>query len=175
MKALKPRVTRALVAFVHDVAMAAVSFVVALVLRLGDGAFAKLGGPLLTPMLLFTAVCACVFLFTGLYRGIWRYASLNDMIAIVRAVTLALLIYLPITFMITRLEAVSRSMLVINWFVLVALLSGPRLLYRVLKDQSFRHLLERSSGGKRVPVLLVGADDAADVFIREMSRDPAAG
>jgi O-antigen biosynthesis protein WbqV len=162
-----------LVAFVHDVTMAALSFVVALHLRLGGQAYDWLVGPLFYPWFLFIAVCAGVFWFTGLYRGIWRYASLNDMFAIARAVTYALLLFLPVTFMVTRLEGVPRSMLVINWFVLAALLSGPRLLYRVLKDQGFQHLLERGDAS-RVPVLLVGAGDAAEVFIREMARDPAA-
>jgi O-antigen biosynthesis protein WbqV len=162
-----------LVAFAHDVVMAALSFVVALYLRLGEEAYAWLEGPLFSPWILFITVCAGAFWFTGLYRGIWRYASLNDMFAIARAVTLALLLYLPVTFMVTRLEGVPRSMLVINWFVLAALLSVPRLLYRVLKDRGFQHLLERGDT-KRVPVLLVGAGDAAEVFIREMSRDPVA-
>src|SRR5262249_34883189 len=45
--------------------------------------------------------------------------------------------------------------------------------YRVLKDRSFAHLLERD-GGLRVPVLLVGAGDEAEAFIREMARDPGA-
>jgi O-antigen biosynthesis protein WbqV len=173
MKGLSPRISRVLVAFVHDVVMAGLSFVVALYLRLGEQAYDWLSGPLFYPWFLFTTVCVCAFWFTGLYRGIWRYASLNDMIAIARAVTLALLLYLPVTFMITRLEGVPRSMLVINWFVLAALLSGPRLLYRVLKDRGFEHLLERGDTS-RVPVLLVGASDAAEVFIREMSRDPHA-
>ncbi len=173
MKALSPRVTRVSVAFAHDVVMAGLSFVMALYLRLGETAFEWLGGPLFYPWLLFTAVCACVFWFTGLYRGIWRYASLNDILAIARAVTYALLLFLPLTFMLTRLEGVPRSMLVINWLVLAVLLSGPRLLYRILKDRGFEHLLERGDTS-RVPVLLTGSGDTAEVFIREMSRDPHA-
>ncbi len=173
MKALSPRTTRVSVAFAHDVAMAGLSFAVALYLRLGELAYGELGGPLFYPWLLFVAVCACVFWFTGLYRGLWRYASLNDIFAIARAVTVALLLYLPLTFMITRLEGVPRSMLVINWLVLAMLLTVPRLLYRVLKDRGFQHLLERGDTS-RVPVLLVGTGDAAEVFIREMARDPHA-
>ena len=170
---LSPRFTRSSVAFGHDVFMAALSFAVALYLRLGDLAFSVLSQYLTWPLVLFTAVCAVVFWFTGLYRGIWRYASQSDMIAIAKAVTLALLIYLPITFMVTRLEAVPRSMLVINWFVLIFLLAGPRLIYRVIKDKGFAHLLERHDPSG-VPVLLIGAGDGAEAFIREMSRDRTA-
>ncbi len=164
------RLPRQRIALLHDVAMAAVSFVAALALRLGlDGVpFASLNFWL--ALGLFTGVCGAVFWIADLYQGIWRYASLNDMVAIVRAVTLALLIFLPITFLITRLDALPRSFLIINWLVLVFLLGAPRLLYRIFKDRGFDHVLERDSH-KRVPVLLIGVGDAAEVFIREMARD----
>jgi O-antigen biosynthesis protein WbqV len=169
---LVARRRRAIVAFAHDVVMAAVSLVGAFALRLGDQAGAYLGDPQVWLVIaLFTAVCAGVFWFTGLYRGIWRYASTQDMIAIVRAVTLALLIFLPITFMVTRLEAMPRSVLLIDGLLLVGLLAGPRMAYRVFRDRGLQHLLERGDP-HRVPVLLVGAGDAADLFIRDTTRDP---
>ncbi len=140
------------VALLHDVIMAAFSFVAALALRLGlDGV------PFTSPNFwvalgLFTGACGAVFWVAGLYQGIWRYASLNDMLAILRAVTLALLIFLPITFLITRLDDLPRSFLIINWLVLVFLLGAPRLLYRVFKDRGFDHVLERNTH-TRIPVL----------------------
>jgi len=168
-----PRLQRAGTAFLHDVVMAAFSFLLSVGLRLGDATPYAFGVNLLLALGLFTAVCAGVFWSFGLYRGIWRYASLSDVIAIVKAVSLALLMFLAVTFMITRLEAVPRSVLLINWFVLIALLSAPRMLYRVVKDHGFTHVLERGGAG-RVPVLLIGVGDAAEVFIREMGRDAAA-
>ncbi len=170
MKFQSHRLSHQSVALLHDVIMAAASFVAALALRLGlDGV------PFTSPNLwvalgLFTGVCGAVFWVTDLYQGIWRYASLNDILAIVRAVTLALLIFLPITFLITRLDELPRSFLIINWLVLVFLLGAPRLLYRVFKDRGFDHVLERDSH-KRIPVLLIGVGDAAEVFVREMARD----
>ena len=167
------RLSHQLVAFLHDLSMAAVSFVAALVLRLGLDGVPHDSANLWLALALFTGVCGAVFWSTGLYRGIWRYASLNDLIAIARAVTLALLIFLPITFLITRLDELPRSFLVINWLVLAFLLGAPRLIYRVFKDRGFDHVLERHAH-PRVPVLLIGVDDAAEVFIREMARDRAA-
>src|SRR3546814_16698899 len=76
----------------------------------------------------FTAVCGAVFLGLGLYRGVWRYASMNDLVAITKAVSLSLAIFLPITFLITRLDSLPRSWLVITWFVLIFLLGAPRML-----------------------------------------------
>ncbi len=164
------RFPRQIVAFLHDLVMAAAAFMIALLLRLGNEAWASLMTNLWPAMLMFTAVCGLVFLSTGLYRGVWRYASMNDLVAIVKAVSLSLAVFLPITFLITRLDSLPRSWLVISWFVLIFLLGAPRMLYRVLRDKGFRHLLERDSH-RRVPVLLVGAGDAAETFIREMARD----
>ncbi|MEX0814135.1 MAG: nucleoside-diphosphate sugar epimerase/dehydratase [Dongiaceae bacterium] len=164
---------RSAVAFVHDVAMAAASFVLALYLRLGGRMFDYMGDTLLWAAAIFAAIAAAVFWAVGLYRGVWRYASMNDLLAIVRGVTLTILVFLPVMFMLSRLEGVPRSTLAINWLVLIFLLGAPRFVYRILKDGGLAHVLERGNG-LRVPVLLVGAGDAAELFIREMARDRAA-
>ncbi|MBB3063883.1 polysaccharide biosynthesis protein [Limibacillus halophilus] len=161
---------RAGMAFVHDTGMAALSFVLSLYLRLGESFAARFDDALLLATGVFTLVAAASFYAVGLYRGIWRYASLSDLTAITRAVTLALLVFLAVTFFLTRLEAVPRGALIINWFVLIALLGAPRMIYRVLKDKGFEHLLERRRPG--IPVLLVGANDAAELFLREYKRNP---
>src|SRR3546814_19774240 len=72
--------------------------------------------------------------------------------------------------MVTRLELVPRSLPFIQWFLMMALLGGPRFVYRIFKDRRLEHVLERS-GPKRVPVLLLGAGDAAELFLRHQRRD----
>jgi FlaA1/EpsC-like NDP-sugar epimerase len=157
----------------HDVAMAAISLVASLYLRIGNDILDY--EPRLTAIYVvsFTVIAASVFLLTGLYRGIWRYASLPDLFNITRAVTLSILVFLPIMFVLTRLQALPRSTLLIDWFVLIALLGGPRLAYRLFKDRGLDHILERVKH-QSVPVLLISAKDGADTFIREMRRDPRA-
>jgi len=118
----------------------------------------------------FGVMAAVVFWLMGLYRGIWRYASISDMIAIVRAVSVLVLVYLGAMFMVTRLDFVPRSSLVIVWFLLIFFLAGPRLLYRWLKDRSHFTIFDRS-GEQALPVLLVGFGDGAEIFIREMARE----
>ncbi len=154
-------------ALFHDLAMAAISFPLSLWLRIGHVPFEL---PFLRfGFVLFVAVAAIVFVFTGIYRGLWRYASLPDLLAIARAVSMTALFFLAILFLTTRLDGYPRSTLLINWFVLVFLLGAPRFAYRLLHDGDLRHILERSSP-LAVPVLLVGSDDAAEGFIREMRR-----
>jgi O-antigen biosynthesis protein WbqV len=155
---------------VHDLIMAAVAFLAGLYLRLGADMLDRDPSVLVGVTTLFTAVAAGVFLATRLNRGVWRYASLDDVFAILRAVSLTVLITVLILFLVTRGEDVPRSSLVFTWFVLVLLLSAPRLAYRAAKDRQLKSLLRRGNEARRIPVLLVGAGDEADQFIREMQR-----
>jgi FlaA1/EpsC-like NDP-sugar epimerase len=168
-----PNNRRAVFAFVHDTAMAALSLVVSLYLRIGSEIIGYEPRLTILYVVSFAVIAACVFRLTGLYRGIWRYASLPDLFNIARAVSLTVLIFLPAMFVLTRLEGLPRSTLLINWFVLIALLGAPRLAYRLFKDRGLDHVLERAKH-QSVPVLLISAKDGADTFIREMTRDPRA-
>ena len=162
---------RASAAFAHDLVMAALSFILSLFLRVGGDITQYSPNLLLIYDLGFTATAAAVFLWAGLYRGIWRYASLPDLLALFRAATLTILIYFPAMFLMTRLADMPRSLVGINWLLLMALLGGPRFAYRVFKDRGLDHVFE-SARYAPVPILLIGAREGADLFIRALARDP---
>jgi O-antigen biosynthesis protein WbqV len=166
MKSLRQKI-----AFGHDVIAAALSFPLSLALRLGGDIAGYETAFLLESVGLFALIAAAVFVSMRLYAGVWRYASINDLLAIVKAVTLVILIFLPVQFLLTRAEWLPRSALIINWFVLIALLGGPRFIYRRFKDRRAGARAE-SAANRRVPVLLIGAGDAAELFIRGIARNP---
>ena len=158
----------------HDVFMAMLSFELSVWFR-----YQTYGKPqefffLWHGTVIFTVVCFLVFWRMGLYRGIWHYASLSDVIAIIKAVTLAILIFLPVMFVMDRLANFPRSAMFLSWPLLVCLLMAPRLLYRFSKDGDLRAVFEHTNDG-RVPVLLIGAGDEAETFIRGLARDRQAG
>jgi len=156
--------------YAHDIIMATMSFYVSLYLRLGEGFVDYFrGDTLIVAGCLFGIIAAGVFHFRGLYRGVWRYASINDLLAIIRAVTLVILLFLLVMFLWSRLHGLPRSLVVINWFVLMAMLGGPRFLYRLFKDRRFDLAVDDESH-RRIPVLLAGAGDAAEEFIRSLAR-----
>jgi FlaA1/EpsC-like NDP-sugar epimerase len=161
--------SRANLVFAHDVVMTAASFVIAIWLRVGDLDYVP-DERFYFATAVFTLIAAIVFRASNLYRGVWRYASLNDLYAITRAATLSLLIFVVLMFTITRLETLPRSLPFINWFVLIALLGGPRFAYRLAKDRSIDLTFRAESDRQKVPVLLVGAGDAAELFIRDVNR-----
>lgn len=165
---------RGYLVYTHDIVMTVISLYASLYLRLGDRFITFFPAEtLIMAGTLFGAIAAGVYMYLDLYRGVWRYASINDLFAITRAVSLVILIFLLAMFLWSRLDNLPRSYLAINWFVLMALLGGPRFIYRLIKDRRIDFRLEDVST-PRVPVLLVGAGDAAEEFIRSLNRSPDA-
>ena len=79
----------------------------------------------------FCIISAAIFFLFGVHRGVWRFASLSDLRNIVLASTTSMLVFLLATFLIDRLAAIPRSVPLIAWFVMIVLLSAPRVAYRV--------------------------------------------
>ena len=169
----KLRLSRANIAYAHDIFMAAVSLPLSLWLRMGPSIESVPTEFIIQSTALFAIIAAALFLPMGLYKGIWRYASMNDLIQITKAVTLVVLVFALILFVVSRAEFLPRSLPIINWFVLMALLGGPRFIYRLVKDRHFE--IAADTGGKPgIPVLLMGAGDEAETFIRAIRRQPGA-
>ena len=165
----KINIPRNVIAALHDALMAAVSFVLSVYIRLGSEQFSQSADYLVPGTVGFTLVSLAVFLYMRLYRGLWRYASIQDLIAILKSVTLAVLIFAVLMFTFNRLAGLPRSLLFINWMLLLFMLGGPRFAYRAFKE---RTLLWTFKSRDKIPVLLIGAGNHAEQFIRDMGRDP---
>ena len=161
------RIRRSYIAAFHDSVMAAISFVLALYLRLGSSEFYKAEPYVLEGTIIFTIISTALLLSFHVYKRVWLYTSLQDLVAITKAVTLSILIFLPIMFLYNRLEGMPRSLMFINWFVFLALIGGPRFLYRILKDRNITIDLNEIPDNQKIPVLLIGANDRTELFLRE--------
>src|SRR5690606_7119810 len=106
-----------------------------------------------------------VFWKIGLYRGVWRFASLPDLLNILKASLAGLLAIVLALFLYNRLDLVPRSVLVLYPIVLTALLGMPRLLYRSWKD----HGLVRTDKAA-IRVLILGAGQAGETLVRDLRR-----
>jgi len=106
-----------------------------------------------------------VFLYFGLYRGVWRFASIPDFIRITKAVVVAVAVSSVVIFLMTRMAYVPRSVIALHALLLLGLLGGPRLLYRWFKD---RKVYYRT--GKKA--LVAGAGSAGEMLARDLLRDP---
>ncbi|MFX4220248.1 MAG: polysaccharide biosynthesis protein [Thalassobaculum sp.] len=157
---------RSLLIFAHDTILAAVSFPLALYIRLGENIVWWPEQAITHGTALFTLTALAVFLVMRLDTHVWRYTSIGDLAQIVRAVLVIIAAFLALQFVVTRLETLPRSFLVIEAALLSIMLTLPRIGYRLMKDGTISALFERNARD-RVPVLLIGAGDGADLFIRE--------
>ena len=108
-----------------------------------------------------------VFWWTGLYKGLWRFASVPDLWNIVKASVIGALAIAVTLFLYNRLATVPRTVLVVYPLLLSVLLGTPRLLYRYWKDS-------RIDFRARVPsrrVLVLGAGKAGEALVRDLLRE----
>jgi FlaA1/EpsC-like NDP-sugar epimerase len=157
---------RAWLAFVHDVAVAALAWIGLYWLRFN----LDLHGPQLSDMWHTLAwvlpLQAAIFLALGLYRGMWRFASLPDLQRIVLAAVLGA-VAVPLVLVMLRLTAlVPRSVLVLYAPVVIFLMAGSRFTYRVWKE----HRLYSPLAALGEPVLILGAGEAGARLTKELAQ-----
>ncbi len=160
----------ATLALMHDIAMSALAFPVALALIGAWGGLVADGPEVLPATALFAGAAAICFRASGMYRGVWRYASIRDLVAIVVASAAAIVLFLPVMAVAQPANLLPWRMLAVLWLLMVPMLAGPRLIYRVFKDSSAQRA--GPDGRPRERVLLVGAGDAAERYIRATEEDP---
>ena len=108
-----------------------------------------------------------IFWITGLYKGLWRFASLPDLWNILRAATLGALAIAVTLFLYNRLATVPRTVLLLYPVTLAVLLGLPRLAYRYWKDSRLDFL----SRSPAMRVLVLGAGRAGDTLVRGLVRE----
>ena len=113
----------------------------------------------------FTTIIS--FWLLGIYKRIWRYASANDLIVIAKACLLSVACSSFLLFLITRLNDIPRSTLIIYLLLLACFSGGSRVTYRLIRDRSLTTIYNEN---KKIGVLLVGANDEAEAFIRSTSK-----
>lgn len=116
-------------------------------------------------MLLVLVAQGIVFWRIGLYRGLWRFASIPDLFNILKASMIGMLAIVLGLSLYNRLGLVPRSTLVSYPIALTVLLGMPRLLYRSWKDRSLVHTDQTA-----VRVLILGAGQAGETLVRDLRR-----
>ena len=157
---------RALLAFAHDVVAAAIAWTGLYWLRFN----LDLHQPQLSDMTRTLAwvlpLQAGIFLAFGLYRGLWRFASVPDLQRIVLAVGLGA-VAIPVVLVMLRMTAVvPRSVLVLYPLILIFLMAGSRFAYRIWKE----HRLYSPLAALGEPVLILGAGEAGARLTKELAH-----
>ena len=156
---------RILVTIFHDFLIFVLSFFVALWIRLDFQSALSLYEELWLFSILFSLSNISLLKYMGLYHGIWRYASMHEIISIFKSVAISILILLAVLFLILRLENIPRSFPILLLIISLSGGTSPRLLYRILKDNLKKDVI------KTVPVLIVGDSSSTENFIRLIKND----
>lgn len=99
----------------------------------------------------------------GMYRGLWRFASIPDLFRILKAVFFGALCVTAIIFLVTRLAGVPRSVIFLYPLLMTAGLTLPRFLYRWHKDQ---HFVFGKNEGTRI--IIIGGGQAGELLLRDL-------
>lgn len=152
--------------FLHDLAWVPICISFSYWLRFNFSAIPALRSVGFVELMLVAVVInGLMFWFFGCYRGIWRFASIPDLVRLIKAVAVGDIGTILVCFMIGRLEGIPRSVLVLYPILLVGALASARITYRVVKDHSLKFDFEQ---GTRV--LLVGAGHAGEMLLRDIEH-----
>jgi FlaA1/EpsC-like NDP-sugar epimerase len=116
----------------------------------------------LPPILLISTLS---FYFVGLYRGVWRFASIADLKRIIGSVFLASFISIAFFFMYKEIGMIPRSVLVIHPLLLILIMGGSRFIYRAIKEHQLYGL--KASLGE--PVIIIGSGQNAILLAKELN------
>lgn len=116
------------------------------------------------PLVVFAKMAA--FLALGVYRGLWRYTGLRDLLMYARAVFAGTAAAVLIVLFVFRFQGFSRTAFIIDGLLLLMFVSMSRVAFRL-----FRTLLpiRRDLSAKRI--LIYGAGDAGELLLRELNNN----
>lgn len=108
------------------------------------------------------------FYYFRLYSGIWHYISVSDLVSIFKAVSLSSAISIMFVAFIFRFKDFSRVVFLIDWLLLLFLVSSSRVFMRLLRESFIKMNMPQ---GKRI--LIMGAGDMGEAVLREIERNKA--
>jgi len=156
---------RTVAAFVHDICAVAVTWLLAFFLRFNFDVPAEFLQQAIYSLFWIVPLFAAPFYLFGLYRGIWRYASLLDLHYLLVAVSIGALLTSAIV-VLFGIALIPRSVLLLHPMLLAFSMGGSRFAYRSWKE----HRLYGPTKLRGSPVLVIGVGEAADSLLREIHR-----
>ncbi len=152
-------------AFLHDFFAIIFSWVLAFALRFNFQIPDEHLQVLLKAFLPVLLISTFSFYFVGLYRGIWRFASITDLKKIIVSVFIASFISIAFFFMFNEIGMMPRSILVIHPLLLILIMGGSRFIYRAIKEHQVYDL--KASLGN--PVIIIGSGQNAILLAKELN------
>lgn len=146
-----------------DVVLIILAYYGAYVLAFGSMESAGTWKPYLMTLPILVFIKMATFLAMGVYRGIWRYTSVDDLILFAKAVAISSIASVLAILFKFRFEGFSRTVFILDALLLLMMVAGSRMAFRL-----FRHILPVSYARDGCRVLIYGAGDAGELLLREL-------
>lgn len=104
-----------------------------------------------------------IYYLFGLYNRLWRYASVNEAVTIINAVTVSSILVACYIFI--GNIVLPKSIHILSWFSNVILIGISRFFVRIV-----HHLRIRNNKKRAANVLIIGAGDAGAMIAREIKQ-----
>jgi UDP-GlcNAc:undecaprenyl-phosphate GlcNAc-1-phosphate transferase len=153
-----------------DVAIILLAYYSAFLLRFEGAMTPEYFGAFLASLPVVVIAQLSAFLALGLYRGVWRYTSLDDLQLILKAVAAAAALSTVTVVFLYRFEHFSRAVFVMDALLLCFGVAGTRLSFRLLRNWLVRR---RPEATRRA--LIYGAGDGGELLLRELQNNHRLG
>jgi UDP-GlcNAc:undecaprenyl-phosphate GlcNAc-1-phosphate transferase len=159
---------RRLIEILVDFVLVSSAYVVAHLLRFEGTLTGELQRLIVQSLPIILVIQLSCFAGFGLYRGVWRYLGLTDLITVFKAVTLGSLLSSLALLYLWRFEGYSRAVFIIDWMLTLLTIGGSRVIERLLDEWIM------TAAGRRLPVLIVGAGDTGERVLRYLRYEDRA-
>lgn len=157
---------RTFFALLHDIIVAIAAWLGAYLLRFNFDIPEDFMVSMLHTLNWMVPLQALVFIVFGLYRGVWRFASVADLQRIFLAVVSATVLVTAVLFMMQSDIVIPRSVIILDPILLILMMGGSRFIYRAWKE----HKLYGTTLKQGSPVIVLGAGEAAVALVKDLSR-----
>ena len=106
------------------------------------------------------------FLLVGVYRGIWRYTSIEDLVTFAKGVVLGSILSILALLLLYRFQYFSRTVFIVDAILLLTAIAGSRMAFRLFRQFLPTHI---SKEGRKV--LIYGAGDGGEMILRELKNN----
>jgi len=107
-----------------------------------------------------------VFAYFKLYKSLWQYASIDELLQIFNGVVVANTLTVTYLFLM-RAEGIPRSIVILMGMLDLLFIGASRLSYRILRRAKRKYLVTNKDEKK---ILIIGAGDAGAMIAKEFNR-----
>lgn len=162
---------KSVIALSIDLFTASIVAMLGIYLRLGDYAYIH-SKDYINQEILFVLSALISSLVFNVYRDIWRYFNPEYLIRYFKYSTLTILLFTLALFYTGRLGSFPRSVIFIDWILLIVATAAPRMLYKMYLEASINTIFRKTTYLPNL-ALIIGVSRSVELFISELKRMPA--